>query len=109
MQIERKRGDTAPITATVTAQRSRTPANITGSVFKLTVDSRMAPDDSTSKLFELTGNIVDAERGVVEFSLTSEQADHVGFFYYDIQMTDSYGKIHTLDCDSFVMSQDITK
>lgn len=45
----------------------------------------------------------------MEFHPTDEQANHVGFFFYDIQMTDAYGKFHTLVSDSFVVTQDITK
>lgn len=107
MQIERRRGDTAPITATITANKK--PVNIAGCSFKLTVNSMMSPTDESTQILQLVGVIADEEAGTLEFPFSDEQADNVGFFYYDIEMIDSYGKKHTLDCDSFVLRQDITK
>lgn len=109
MQIDRTRGDTTPIVATVTFKKTRQVVNLVGCSFKLTVDKRAAPADVSTLLFQIEGVVAEGENGQVEFHPTDEQANHVGFFYYDIQMTDSYGKIHTLVCDSFVIKQDITK
>jgi hypothetical protein len=47
--------------------------------------------------------------GIVEFSPTASQANQVGNFYYDIQMTDSNGKIRTVMLDEYSYTQDITK
>lgn len=109
MQIERKRGDTAPDVITVTFTKSRQVVNILGCTFKMTVDKRLAPDDSSTKLYEISGVITDAQKGQVEFSPTPEQSDTVGFYYYDIQMTDAYGKVSTPISGPYVYAQDITK
>lgn len=109
MQIERTRGDTVPDVVTVTSAKNRKVVNITGFQFKMTVDERLAPDDISTQLYQLDGVISDAEAGVVEFFPTEEQANRVGYFYYDIQMTDSYGKVCTPLSGQYVYVQDITK
>jgi hypothetical protein len=109
MQITRFRGDTRPDTCTITTVGTQDVANILGCSFVLTVSSVQNPVDTTSQLYQIAGGIVDAENGVVEFSPTLSQADRVGYFYYDIQMTDTYGKTHTLTKGAYIYQQDITK
>lgn len=109
MQIERTRGDTSPDVFTVTNAKTRSVVNLAGCSFKLTVSSVSEPTDATTQAYQLVGVITDPAKGVVEFSPTEAQANLVGYYYYDIQMTDSYGKILTLVKDSYRFNQDITK
>lgn len=109
MQITRTRGDTAPDSFTITNPKTRVAVNLTGCSFKLTLSTVPDPEDSTTQLYQLNGVINTPESGVVEFSPTAFQADIVGYFYYDIQMTDSYGRILTLVKDTYQYTQDITK
>lgn len=109
MKITRTRGDTYPDQFSVTMAKTGLPADITGCTFLMTLSSTSAPDAATPPVYQITGTITNPTTGMVEFSPTSTQADQVGFFYYDIQMTDANGKIRTLLLDSYAYTQDITK
>lgn len=109
MQIERTRGDTNPDVFTVTSTKTRSVVNLSGCAFKLTVSSVSAPTDVTTQAYQLDGVITDPAKGVVEFAPTEAQANLVGYYYYDVQMTDSFGKILTLVKDAYLFKQDITK
>lgn len=104
--ITRKRGDTYPIEILVTSDGG--PLDVSSCTFKLTVDPARAPVDDTNNIIVLTGTLV-GDPGRVNFPMTDEQADHLGKYYYDIQMTDGAGLIRTLLADKFVWVQDITK
>ena len=105
--ITRKRGDTYPIEILVTSEDL--PLDVSGCTFKLTVDPSKAPTVDTNNVIALTGTLITGETGRVDFALTDEQADHLGKYYYDVQMTDGDGKIRTIMADKFVWVQDITK
>lgn len=105
--ITRKRGDTYSIEFVIL--EDDTPLDITGCTFILTVDPSKAPTDDTTKLFSLTGVILDAAAGSVSFTPTEEEADHVGKFFYDVQLVDGAGKKRTVAAGKFVLVQDITK
>ena len=109
MQVDRIRGDTAPDVFAITTASTGEPTNLTGCSFKLTVNSVKNPVDSTTQAYQLVGEIPDPTTGQVLFSPTEAQADKLGFFYYDVQMTDSYAKIRTLVKGVYCFSQDITK
>lgn len=107
-EIVRYRGDTWPIEMTVL--KDDLPMDITGCTFLLTVDPAKSPVDNTNNLFELTGSIVgDPVDGVIAFEPTEEQVDHIGNYYYDLQVTDSSLKKRTIAKDRFKFVQDITK
>ncbi len=107
MDIERKRGDTYPIEITVLSNGA--PMAISGASFLLTVDSRKEPTDGTTQICQLTGVITNALTGSVSFTPTAPQMDHVGKFFFDIQMTDGTGAKRTIDAGKFTLKQDITK
>lgn len=110
MQIVRTRGDTAPDVFTVTTNnRAKALVNLAGCSFKMTLSTVADPVDVSTQLYQLDGVIPEPATGKVEFAPTVEQADHVGYFYYDIQMTDSFGDIITLAAGSYLYKQDITK
>jgi len=105
--ITRKRGDTYPLEFTI--KGDGVPLNITSCTFKLTVDSRKDPTDETTKLFTWIGSIVSAPAGTVQFLPILADVDHVGKFYFDLQMIDSAGFIITVEKDKWTFEQDITK
>lgn len=99
--IKRKRGDTYPIELTL-------GQDVTGGTFLLTVDPKQAPEDDSGNLFQLTGVVTDAAKGVVEFAVTPGDADHVGPYHYDVQMTRG-GIVYTVASGALRFTQDITK
>lgn len=107
INVTRKRGDTDPDVFTVS--KGRTPTNLAGCSFKLTVNTLKEPVDNSTEVYQLVGIITDPASGQVTFRPTAEQADQVGYFYYDIQMVDSYGDIQTVVEGNYVYRQDITK
>ena len=115
-KITRKRGDTYPIilavlknTGTIDAPVYE-PQDLTGFTdFKLTVDPSQAPADATANLFTLTGAIADSVAGTVSYPVSLTNADHLGNFFFDAQLTSPAGDIYTFDSGKFVFSQDITK
>lgn len=107
--IERKRGDTYANEFVIKSKTTGNPINLTGYAFVLTVDPSNAPTDATGNLFALTGSIVDAAAGRVAFAPSELQADRIGSFYYDVQMTDAAGKKRTVASGKYKFTQDITK
>lgn len=105
--VERKRGDT--YSEEFTIKGDGVALNIASCTFKLTVDTRKDPPDATTNVFTIQGVIVDAPTGRVQFDFTLLDVDHLGKFYYDIQMIDSAGKIRTVEKDKWTFIQDITK
>jgi len=108
--ITRKRGDTYAEKITVINKETLAVIDITGCSFVLTVDPEKAPASAANNLFSLTGTIVSAVDGTVEFSPSALQADQTpGTYYFDIQMTDGAGRKRTIDLDKWVVVQDISK
>src|SRR5687768_14672458 len=101
MDIERYRGDTKSFS--VLLEDENGALNLTSCTIKLTVNSKPTPTDTTNQLFQLTGTVSDPTSGIVSFSLTSPQADNVGYFYHDIQITDATSAIITVNKGMFVM------
>jgi len=107
--ITRKRGDTYANEWKVISKATRQAIDITNYDFLLTVDPEISPEDDSNNLFQIVGVIVDAEAGIVAFALSEEQADNLGLYYYDLQMTDDSGAIRTIDDGKYRFTQDITK
>ncbi len=107
--ITRKRGDTYAETITVT-DTTGAVIDITGYTFKLTVDPEKAPVSAANNLFSITGTILSAVAGTVEFAPSAPQADQTpGTYYYDIEMVDGAGRIRTIALDKYIVTQDISK
>jgi hypothetical protein len=108
--ITRKRGDTYADQWVIKDTATGQALDITGCTFILTVDSRKEPADESTKQYSLTGSIVGAPTaGRVEFAPSPTQADRVGAYYFDMQMTDAAGRKRTLDAGKYRYTQDITK
>lgn len=102
INIERMRGDTYSEQFEFTGLGS-----LIGASFLLTVDPEMEPADATANLFQLVGTVLSAS--LVEFPITALQADNVGTYYYDIQMTSVTGQVRTVTRGTWTFRQDITK
>lgn len=109
MQITRFRGDTYADSFTITNAATGNVVNLTGCSFKMTLNTLKNPPDATTQVYQLIGTIDDPTTGVVNFTPTAQQANQVGFFYFDVEMTDGMGIPHTLVKDSYIYQEDITK
>jgi hypothetical protein len=109
MIIERRRGDTAPDIFTLTEKATGDPANLAGCSAVLTVDTRENPTDATTQQYQLVGVISNPVDGVIKFSPSAAQADKLGTFYFDVQLTDATGAILTVSKGQYIYKQDITK
>ena len=107
--ITRKRGDTYPDVIVVKNAETGVAVNVAGATFTLTLDTLKAPIDALTNVYSLAGTIVDAAAGTVSFAPSAVQADHLGTFYYDVQMIGADGFKRTIGLDKYVYTQDITK
>lgn len=105
----RKRGDTYADEFVIRNKVTKQPINLTGSSFLMTLVTIPDPTDTLSTVYQLTGTIVDAAAGRVEFSPSDVQADNVGTFYFDVQMIDGAGRKRTVDEGKYTYKQDRTK
>lgn len=105
------RGDSFNIVFTLKDAASKTPLDLTGSTFILTVDRKENPVDSNTRLFTVNGSVdSDPITGKVSFKPTATHTSTAGSFYYDIQMsTASTSQVRTVVKDKFIITQDITK
>lgn len=108
MKITRVRGDTYADQFSITAKSTGLPADLTGCTFKMTLSRVANPADATSQVYQIVGE-VDSSKGIVSFYPSTQQADQVGAFFFDVQMTDGAGRIRTIALDSYTYTQDITK
>lgn len=107
--LEYGRGDSFSYTWTL-KDSTGTEIDITGYSFKLTVNQSFDPSDQTEELFSIDGVIVDAVNGKVSFSPSATDTNQEpNTYYYDIQITDSGGRIRTALISRFTVTQDITK
>lgn len=84
--------------------------DITGFTFKLTVNSEKDPVDQVNEQFSVTGTLTDATNGKVAFAPTTMDTDITpGTYFYDIEQTDTGGRISTLIVAKVLIVQDITK
>ena len=109
INITRVRGDTVSFRFNV-KDSAGAAVDISGFSYKLTVDTLEDPTDDTTKVFQLTGSIVDAANGVVEFSISALQSDQdPNMYYFDLEQTDNASKIRTIAKGQWIVLQDITK
>lgn len=108
MQIERTRGDSYADEFTLTDKQTWEPVNLAGCSFLLTVDAKPEPTDTLTQKYQLVG-VVSPMDGKVLCSPTPTQANLLGTFYFDLQMTDATGKVRTVAKGTYIYTQDITK
>jgi hypothetical protein len=109
IDITRKRGDTKADVFSLTNPETWEPANLTGCSLRLVVDSRREPDDETTQEYEIVGVVEDPLSGKVSFAPTLEQADLVGTYFYEVELTDAFGGVLTPVGGKYVYQQDIAK
>jgi len=105
------RGDSYPISITISDSETGLAIDITGYSFKLTVNSDQNPTSITNQKFTVVG-ILDSDptTGKVSFTPTSLNTDiSPATYYYDIEMTDASNNIKTIAKSTFIILQDITK
>lgn len=111
--ITRIRGDTAPDVINVKdPDDSSLPLDVSGFSYLMTINTDQDPDPPTigTELLQVSGTIVDAPNGKVEFLFSAGDADQVpGCYWYDIQQTDASGRIKTIAKNKYLFSQDVTK
>ena len=114
--IARKRGDTAPDKIFVLdpeAPVAGTPLDVSGFGFIMTVNTERDPDPGPpigTELASIAGTITDAVNGEVEFPWSPGDADQVPEeYFYDIQQTDTAGKILTIAKERYIFQMDVTK
>lgn len=108
--ITRTRGDTYADELVIKSKKTKLPIDITGYTFTMTLDPEKEPIDATNNLYSLTGVILDAAAGRVEFAPTEIQADQLpGTYYFDVQMIDGAGRKRTIELDKYTYKQDISK
>ena len=107
IDIVRKRGDTKRIIFQI-KDDTGTVVDITSwTGFLLTVDPAPNPTDNTTKVFEITGVIVDGPNGRVAFS--PDGLADIGVYFYDVQGLDNNSEKITFVEGSYTLNQDITK
>ena len=106
--ITRKRGDDYSIFLEL-SDGANVPILLTGTSAVMSVSSKREPT-TAAYTFQITGSIYGADvGGVYEFSFDASAADNVGKFYYDVELTDSGGKIRTVGDGIIIFKQDIGK
>ena len=109
LSIERSRGDTYADEFIVKSAATKLPIDITGCSFLMTLDPNAYPVDNTANVYQLTGLVMDPLGGRFAMTPSDLQANLVGGFYFDIQMTDTGNRKRTLKYGKYVYKQDITK
>ena len=107
IDITRKRGDTYPVKLVITEDGSPV-GDITGYTGILSVTNTKEPEDP-DYVFQSIGEIADAANSKMWFPISIDDANHVGDFYYDIQITDASGYKHTVLEGKYKLKQDRTK
>jgi hypothetical protein len=106
MQLNRTRGDTSA--DVITVSYNTLPVDLAGCTAVMTLNTLRNPVDTTSQIYQVPG-VISLFDSSISFSPTAEQANQVGFFYYDIQLTEANGAVRTLVKDAYNYVQDITK
>lgn len=107
--IERTRGDTVPFSVTFLSFVGGTPVDLTGYSVILTVDPSEAPPNSSNNIMQLVASIPAPTTGEAIFKPSAFDADHVGVYFYDVQITDINGDRFTPVSARFRLKQDISK
>lgn len=103
--IKRYRGDTKDVVLFLTKDKVIFP--LAGASAILSVSTEKSPTGNTY-LFQSTA-VVDEAEGSLSFPITTENADNLGDFFYDVQLTDVSNKISTILKGKWGFEQDITK
>ena len=104
--ITRYRADDYPERATI--RFGGVPIDLTGCSFLMTVNRVAKPADTSDQVFQSVGEIVvPASNGQVEFPIAG--TTDPGEYFFDMEMTDTNGKVKTFKDGEYLVLQDITK
>lgn len=109
--LEITRGDSYPITIRITSGGQ--PVNLTGYSFRMTADSKEAPADEETQLFQVDGVIDDPTTGVVSFQPTEDDTDLppkplTKPYWYEIEYTTATDR-RTIAKYKLAITQDLAK
>lgn len=107
LQIVRYRGDTYADSFFVFDDRNGNLLDLTGCELRMTLATKRNPT-SDDIVYVIVGYVDRDSKGLVYFTPTAEQADRVGFYYWDIQLREAQGTVRTLVAASYVYKSDIT-
>ncbi|MCK5316389.1 MAG: hypothetical protein KAJ55_00665 [Anaerolineales bacterium] len=114
--IARKRGDTAPDKIFVTdPENNGVPLDVTGFSFRMSVNTEQDPDPVGppiigTEIAQINGTITNPTGGEVEFPWSPGDADQVPEdYFYDIEQTDTSGRILTIAKERYQFQQDVSK
>jgi hypothetical protein len=93
----------------LTVRATGKPADLTGSTATLTVDSLKEPADATTHQYQLTAAGPLTTDGKMKFSPTTLQANRVGYFFFEVKVTEISGAVRTVAAGTYNYVQDITK
>lgn len=104
------RGDSYPITLTLTDANTKAAIDLTGCSLVMTWDTLQDPPDGSTKVAEIAG-VLDADpaTGKVTFTPTVTDTATVGVYYYDVQLTDADSNIRTVVKSTVTIKMDISK
>jgi len=103
--VKRPRGDTKDFVLVLSKNGTVYP--LTGCSAKLSVNSKKNPT-TNDYLFQSVAT-VDVPNGTLTFPFSAGDVDHIGEYYYDVEIIDGLGKISTILKGKWTYEQDITK
>jgi hypothetical protein len=108
--ISRTKGDTYAEEFTV-KDSAGAAIDVTGFSFLLSVDPNPDPSDDTTRLFQITGVLVDAANGRISFAPSALQADQLepDTYFFDIQQTDGASAVRTIAKGEYIVLPQITQ
>ncbi|MFK5926942.1 MAG: BppU family phage baseplate upper protein [Desulfuromusa sp.] len=103
--INRYRGDTKDLVLKLTQNKEVFPLTDFSAVLGVNSEENPTEDNCVFKSIAA----VDSLAGTLTFPFTAENADRVGDYFYDVELTDGAGKISTVRKGKMAFAQDITK
>lgn len=105
--ITRFRGDTIPDRIRV-KDVDGNAVNVTGCTFVLTISRQRNPTDTLQQLAAVTGTIVSAVLGTVDFVFSGPQADlDAGNYFFDIKMINTLAQVNTILTGGYTVKQGV--
>lgn len=107
MVIRRIKGDTYPIEVQIESNNGD-DFDLTGCTVFFTVKKRFEDADADALIVKSTTSHTTPTQGITSISLTSNDVDIEGSFYYDIKVKDSGGIIYSVASDKIIFERHIT-
>lgn len=100
------RGDTHTIHMNFKANGQ--PLDLTGTIVFFTVKQDLNTPDSLAQIAKTISSFDDPESGEVDITLTEEDTDTVGEYFYDIQLKQGPSGVVSSRRGKFIIEQDVT-